>query len=232
MELSKDSSQTIEPKSLSFLEINSYEIKQSRSNLKVPVINGVHLHSNYHPAKEAKKTIANIEQELKENKNLLILGLGFAYHVYEACKLLETYHGQNYKVIVIEPNEQTYAECIKNNLFPNKNIEVYATDDLEAIYGEKSVVSFLSAKPTILTHAPSFSLYNDFYKRFLDFEASQKIKDCIPKINSTEIKSLLLNADENKTIDEYIDQNIYQAQQFKNKNDFLLLAFDAIIKQG
>ena len=232
MELLNDSSQIIEPKSLSFLEVNSYEIKQSRSNLKVPVINGVHLHSNYHPAKEAKKIIANIEQDLKENNSLLILGLGFAYHVYEACKLLEAYHGQDYKVIVIEPNEQTYTECIKNNLFPNKNIEVYATDNVESIYHEKSVVNFLSRKPTVLTHAPSFSLYNDFFKYFLDFEASKRIEDCISHIKSAEIKSVLYNANKDSTIDQYINENIYQAQQFKNKNDFLFLAFDAIIKQG
>ncbi|EPZ50483.1 hypothetical protein M902_1388 [Bacteriovorax sp. BAL6_X] len=232
MELIKESAQAIPAKSLSFLDIHSYEIKQSRSNLKVPVINGVHLHSNYHPAKEAKKLIANIEHQLKENKNLLILGLGFAYHVYEACKLLETYHGQDYKVIVIEPNEQTYTECIKNNLFPNKNIEVYATDNVESIYKEKNVASFLSQKPTILTHAPSFSLYNTFYKAFLDFEASDKISDCIEHIKSSELKALLYNAEQDKSIDQYIESSIYQTNQFKNKNDFLLLAFDAVIKQG
>ncbi len=232
MELVKESAQAIPAKSLSFLDIHSYEIKQSRSNLKVPVINGVHLHSNYHPAKEAKKLIANIEHQLKENKNLLILGLGFAYHVYEACKLLETYHGQDYKVIVIEPNEQTYTECIKNNLFPNKNIEVYATDNVASIYKEKNVASFLSQRPTILTHAPSFSLYNTFYKAFLDFEASIKISDCIEHIKSSELKSLLYNADQDKSIDQHIESAIYQTNQFKNKNDFLLLAFDAVIKQG
>ncbi|WP_412471040.1 hypothetical protein [Halobacteriovorax sp. RT-2-4] len=232
MELAKELVQAIPAKSLSFLDIHSYEIKQSRSNLKVPVINGVHLHSNYHPAKEAKKLIANIEHQLKENKNLLILGLGFAYHVYEACKLLEIYHGQDYKVIVIEPNEQTYTECIKNNLFPNKNIEVYATDDVASIYKEKNVASFLSQKPIILTHAPSFSLYNKFYKDFLDFEASSKIGDCIEHIKSSELKSLLYNADQDLTIDQHIERAIYQTNQFKNKNDFLLLAFDAVIKQG
>ncbi|AYF43142.1 hypothetical protein BALOs_0121 [Halobacteriovorax sp. BALOs_7] len=232
MELAKNSSQEINPKSLSFLNIESYEIKQSRSNLKVPVINGVHLHSNYHPAKEAKKIIANIEHQLKENNHLLILGLGFAYHVYEACKLLESYHGQNYKVIVIEPNEQTYSECIKNNLFPNKNIEVYATDSVANIYKEKSVVTFLSSKPTILTHAPSFSLYTDFYKAFLDFEADKRISECVEHIKSAELKTLLYNGNQSLSVDEYIEENIYQTSEFKNKNDFLLLAFDAIIKQG
>ncbi len=232
MELSKEFTQSLAPKSLSFLEIHSYEIKQSRSNLKVPVVNGVHLHSNYHPVKEAKKIVANIEHDLKENKNLLILGLGFAYHVYEACKILERHHGQDYKVIVIEPNEQTYTECIKNNLFPNKNIEVYATDNVADIYCEKNVVKFLTAKPTILTHAPSFSLYNDYYKAFLDYEACDQIDDYIQLIKSSELKSILYSADTKMNIDSYIEKNIYQVPQLKNRNDFLLLAYEAIIKQG
>ena len=34
---------------------NPFQIKQSKNDLPIPIVNGVHLHSSYDPVKEAKK---------------------------------------------------------------------------------------------------------------------------------------------------------------------------------
>ena len=39
---------------------NPFQIKQSKNNLPIPIVNGVHLHSSYDPVKEAKKMISKI----------------------------------------------------------------------------------------------------------------------------------------------------------------------------
>ena len=46
---------------MNLVHIENYEIKTSRTEQKIPVVNGVHLHSIYNPFKEAE---ALIEQNL------------------------------------------------------------------------------------------------------------------------------------------------------------------------
>ena len=49
------------------MELNfSIEVKQSKTNLPVPVINGIHLHSIYNPEREAENFGQNKLSELKK----------------------------------------------------------------------------------------------------------------------------------------------------------------------
>lgn len=207
------------------LRISSYEIKTSRNNLKVPVINDVHLHSMYNPAKEAQAIVSKHDQALATKKNVLVLGLGFAYHVYEICRKLESYHGNDYKVVVIEPNEQIYRDCISNHLFPNKNIEVYTGENLQKIYGELSLVKFLIEKPAVISHPSSFNLYSGFFKSFLEFEASQDVEDLTKHIKDRDLKSYLYQDKNSENLDGFIMNNVLTKSQFNSDIDHLMLAY-------
>lgn len=207
------------------IRIDSYEIKTSRNNLKVPVINDVHLHSMYNPAKEAQAIVSKYDQNLRTKNKVLVLGLGFAYHVYEICRKLESYHGDDYRVVVIEPNEQIYKDCKSQNLFPNKNIEVYTGEDLHKIYGELELVKFLIEKPSVISHPASFSLYTKFYKSFLEYCAPQMIKELTNNIVDANLNSYLLSDEEGLGLDDFIKTNVLSKSSFSNDFDHLILAY-------
>ncbi len=52
-------------------QICSYEVKDSKTNLKIPVVNGVHLHSVYDPINEAKLFAEKNEKIIYSKKNML-----------------------------------------------------------------------------------------------------------------------------------------------------------------
>ncbi len=212
-------------KTMKTIKIDSYEIKTSRNNLKVPVVNNVHLHSVYNPAKEAQAIVSSYDEKLQSNKHVLVFGLGFAYHVYEICRKLESYHGNDYQVVIIEPNEEVYRDCVANHLFPNKNIKVFSGEDLDVVYSDITLAKFLITKPVMISHPPSFNLYADFFKSFLNYEASLKIKDIGMNLTNRDLKSYLYTDLNSESLESFIQDNVLTKPRLTNNLDHLLLAY-------
>ena len=87
------------------------EIITAKNGLKVPVIKGIPLHSRIDPSKESLHFLS----EQDNNKILIVIGLGFAYHLLEAQK-----SGQ--KLIVIEPDIQLISSFQKEGLENLRNL--------------------------------------------------------------------------------------------------------------
>jgi hypothetical protein len=207
------------------IRLESYEIKISKNSLKIPVINGVHLHSMYNPAKEAQAIVSKFDQNLSNKNKVLVLGLGFAYHIYEIARKLQSYHDKDYHIVVIEPNEQVYKDCVANNLFPNENITVYAGEDLNMTYGDINLVKFLIDKPTVISHPASFELYGNFFKSFLEYKAPRTISQITKYIDNRELKSYLYKANTTDTIEKFVQNNVLAGTQLNNDFDHLMLAY-------
>jgi hypothetical protein len=62
------------------------EIRTSKTNLPVPVVNRKCLHSTYDPVSEAGKWIETLELNQTEDVCYVIGGIGFGYHVKELAK--------------------------------------------------------------------------------------------------------------------------------------------------
>ena len=101
---------------MSLPKIQSYEVKNSRTDQKVPVVNGVHLHSIYNPFKEAQALVEKYADQLTHKNEVLILGLGFAYHVNEIINYMTRVHGDNFRIVIVEPNAQIYHDCLNLDL--------------------------------------------------------------------------------------------------------------------
>ena len=205
--------------------VKTYEVKTSRGGLKIPVINEVHLHSMYDPVKEAKTFLNKHEVSLESKNKVLVFGLGYAYHIYELCKVLERNHGTNYQIVVIEPNDQVYQDCIKYNLFPNKNIKVFSGFDLQRMYAESELINFLIQKPAIISHPASFELYRNFFEKFMTYEAPRDISTITKYIESKELRSYLYTDTESHSIENFLKDNILTKSKLSSNHDHLLLAF-------
>lgn len=216
---------------MSFLKITSYEVKTSRTEQKVPVVNGVHLHSIYNPFKEAEALVMAQLESLKTKNEVLIMGLGFAYHVNAVIEKLTYFHGDNFKVIVIEPNVKVYEDCLQFDLLNKKNVLVYSGFTSKELYSDLDLVHFLLRKPAMIAHPPSFNLYQNYFKTILTFEAPQTINEILGFVSSEEIKKYLTGFDPSTTLEEVLYNQIPTKKQFE-QTDFLAMALFEMTKKS
>jgi hypothetical protein len=208
---------------MSLPKILSYEIKIARTEQPVPVINGVHLHSIYNPDKEADGLVAAQVENLQNKNEVLVLGLGFGYHVNAIIEKLTEFHGENFKVIVIEPNSKVYDDCIEKNLLNKKNLQIYAGFNANELYSDLDLVHLLLRKPAIIAHPASFNLYQLYFKQFLSFEAPKDIASIIGFVNSPVIKNYLSQFDGNVALENALFNELPQKKEF-SETDFLAMA--------
>lgn len=211
--------------------ITSFEIKTSRTEQKVPVVNGVHLHSIYNPYKEAENLINGHLVSLEGKNEVLVLGLGFGYHINYLIEKLTELHGNNFKVIVIEPNMQVHQECMNLDLLNKKNVLVYAGFTANELYTDLDLIHFLLRKPAMIAHPASFNLYQAYFKSFLTFEAPTSMESIVNFTETKEVKSYLKKFDSQISFDEALYKQVPQKSQFTNM-DFLAMAMIEMTKKS
>lgn len=211
--------------------ISSYEVKTSRTQQKVPVVNGVHLHSIYNPFKEAETLINNNLESITNKNEVLILGLGFGYHVNYAIEKMTELHGNNFKIIVIEPNHQVHQDCIALDLLNKKNVLVYSGFTAEELYRDLDLIHFLLRKPAMIAHPASFNLYQMYFKTFLTFEAPTQLDEISKFTEVREVKNYFKTFDSNNTFETAFYTTLPQKEQF-NSMDFLAMALVEMTKRS
>lgn len=206
-------------------QIKTYEIKTAKTGEKVPVVNEVHLHSIYNPMKEAESIASKHLNNIKAKKNILILGLGFGYHVQEIVRIARESHGDNFKVIVIEPNLKVTNDARELNLVNEDDVIIYAGEDVNSLYQDSELVDFLTNKPTIIAHPSSFSLYQTYFKGFLSFEAKSDSETTMGVIQNEEFYNYLKDFGSFDSIESLIDGTILNQTVLKDEKDHLMLAY-------
>ena len=199
-------------------------VKQSKSELPVPVINEVHLHSMYDPIKEAD-TFADKNQHVLESKNkILILGLGFAYHV---DALLQRFNEVNKsiekEIIVLEPNLELFNECKSQKKLPNaKNIQYICGVKINDLYSNYPFVNFLLETPGVIAHPASFNLNKKYFTNFLDYKASGYLEDIKNICADAKMREYLETA--NLTRWQELVYDTTHSKSINNPHDYLLMA--------
>lgn len=216
---------------MNLVHIENYEIKTSRTEQKVPVVNGVHLHSIYNPFKEAESLMEKYKDALEAKSEFLILGLGFAYHVNEAIEELAKIHGDNFKIVVIEPNIQVYNDCIDLGLLNKKNVLIYAGYSAEELYSDIDLVHFLLRKPTVIAHPPSFNLYQLYFKNILGYEAPKTIGESQVFIQNETVKNYLSKFNPTAKLSEILNISVPEKSRFEEM-DFLAMALAEMTKSS
>lgn len=210
---------------MSYVPAKSVEIKSSKTDLPVPVIEGVHLHSIYNPVREAEGFITASEEQIKKSKNILVFGLGLGYHLARLEDRLKALYQNDYQVFVIEPNGELYQKW--KELRPNilsANIKVVTKEDIKSYYQERELVEFLSERPTILPHPASFQLNETFFKTFMTYHYPTTLKESLPFIEDQNFRDYLDGLDQEQNTDELF--KTIKTKPFIQGYDFLLLALN------
>ena len=206
-----------------FIEITSYETKESKSGLKIPVVNNIHLHSTYDPQKESDSFLNQHIDSFKKKSNILVLGLGYGYHIQRIVKYFIE-HKRPLHIAVIEPNHQVMNDCLRLNPMDLQDVKIHCHSSVDKLFCLKDLMAFLLKKPVILPHTPSFNLYRKFFTKFLTYKCQQHLKDTINTLNNKEVKNYLKKYNQNLSLMDCFE-NIKKEQQFHQNLDWALAAF-------
>lgn len=203
----------------------NFNIEKSRNGLSVPYMNGVYLHSIYNPKKEAELFADENKDTIKKKSHVLILGLGFGYHIEEVAKEMNNYHS-HYEILVLEPNKELINTFMETRPFEDKNIKVIHLDNNENLYSNHSFVKFLMNKPSVLRHEASFSVSDTSFKDFLKFKSSESTE--VYKNTLSETSKKVMNLFHSNHIEA--QQEILNRGQLNYQSDYLVMAFNKLIK--
>jgi hypothetical protein len=211
----------------------TYEIKISRTNKQVPVINNVHLHSIYNPEKEAIDFVIKNQDALKAKNCIVVLGLGFGYHIKEIIKTINKFH-KNYKLYIIEPNQIVVDDCLSLDLIDknNQNIILKCGKEVKELYQDHDLVNTLSEKPLVLAHPASFNLYAEYFKSFLTHNSDNSIKGIRSNLVSSKLNEYFTDVNQDQTLDEYINQYLYNKKKLDNPIDYFLLSLKELTENS
>jgi hypothetical protein len=202
---------------------SQYKLEASRNGLTVPVINDVYLHSIYNPVKEANAFALTQEKNIKIKKHILILGLGFGYHVEEIARIASQHHS-DYQVVILEPNKRLVDDFINTRNFEDKKIKIICMDSVKELFGTWEFVKFLMNKPCIIKHDASFIVEREFYSSFLSYQASKDLYN-VKNLTSTNAKEMM-----QETIAGSLSSEIKRIESsgIQTRNEHFLMAFNQI----
>jgi hypothetical protein len=208
------------------METTSIELQSSRDGFGVPVINGIYLHSIYNPKKEAETFASNHADAIAQKDHILVLGLGFGYHIDAVANFAARFH-KNYKIVVIEPNQQLVDLFKANRTFEDKNIEIISSEDVNGIYADINFARLLIKKPAIIKLDTAFNINKDFFTKFLTYKASSQAKD-YKKALSNQASNIW--GDFDGSFHDRINE-IKSQKVVTRREDFLLLALSEITRK-
>lgn len=150
-------------------------IKEAKTRELVPCFEGVPLHSLHNPRREAEVFASNHLAHVSRTPNLLVLGLGFGYHLEELSKIVQLKH-KSCRIVVIE----AYPELIRLQASyqkPLQSVEVVTAATSAELWDNKILAEFLLEKPAVIIHSASFAVAKDFYSAFLKRKAPLQLNE-------------------------------------------------------
>ncbi len=180
------------------------EIKKSKHGEYIPVLNGVFLHSAFNPIKEAESFVENHLTTLNQKNNILVLGLGFAYHLDQILHHMNNFH-QQYQVVVVEPNHKILKACEEFNPKNLKRLVILSGLEVKTLYQDANFIRFLMNRPGVIAHPASFNFHSEYFKSLLSFEADQSLSSFQHRLPN-ELKAYFQQFNPNMTLNQIFTQ--------------------------
>lgn len=161
---------------LSNSSLHNINIQISKSGDKVPFIGTYQLHSIYDPIKEAQLNLEQNKENIQAKEKILILGLGFGYHVNAIINYLKEI-GSEKSILVIEPNEYLHKIFLDN--FGVPNFEILSGKSPSELYLKNKFISVISCSPMIFKHQQTFNLYPTYFSEIFSHKPTNSVKEAI-----------------------------------------------------
>lgn len=207
-----------------------FQIKISKTGHAIPVVNDVHLHSIYNPIKEAEAFLEKNKIVIKQKNKVLILGLGFAYHVNLVVKLMEENFQNDFEIAVIEPHLEMAKDCLTRNFINDERVTIYSKAMASDLYKIDEFINFLMKGPNILTHSASFNLHERFFRDLLSYRAPTDVESISKRIRNKDLQNYLGKLQPQNDLYKFIHEDIKKKVKADCAEDYLLLAFAGMTK--
>lgn len=202
-----------------------FQTKISKTGHLVPVVNDVHLHSIYNPIKEAEAFLEKNKAVIKQKNKVLILGLGFAYHVNLVVALMDETFGGDFEVAVVEPHLTMAKDCLTRNLLNDARVTVFCKGKAADLYKLNEFADFLMKGPNVITHTASFNLHERFFRDLLAYRSPSDVESISKRIKNTDLKNYLGHLQPQTDLHKFISEDIKKKNNADSAEDYLLLAF-------
>ncbi len=193
---------------------NSLEIIHSKTGHPIPVVDGVFLHSEYDPVKEAKKFATSLIPHIKRNNRLVVFGLGLGYHIDEIINIMTLHHGANISLAVIEPNRNLVIEYLRHRHVNKGIVKIYCKETVEELFTSKELTAFMADSPGIIRHTPSCNLTPSFYEEVLDFISPQDLKSTRTSIKNFLIRREIARYPQTESLSSIHNKNIHAKEKW------------------
>ena len=149
---------------------NRIEVIISKNGMKVPIIDNINIHSIYDPEKEGEKIIKKSLKSVKESSIIVILGLGFGYHLQKLIELETDF-------IVFEPNIDLIDLALENN------------EELKKIKIISSITKLPIGieKENIIKLPSEYRLYKNEFNKAINHLIRKKVEFQLPPNNDLRI---------------------------------------------
>ena len=202
-----------------------FQIKISKTGHAVPVVGDVHLHSIYNPIKEAEAFLEKNAASIKQKNKVLILGLGFAYHVNLVLKFMEINFGNDFEIAVVEPHLNMAKECLTRDLLNDPRVTVFSKPQAALLYKIEEFVDFLLRGPTVLTHTASFNLHERYFRDLLSYRSPTDVQSISSRIKDEGLKKYFATLLPETDLNKLMEEDIKASRKATSAEEHLLLAF-------
>lgn len=186
----------------------SLEMIISKSGLAVPVVNGVYLHSEFDPVKEAQKFAESLIPHIKRNNRIVVFGLGLGYHVDEIINAMTLHHGANIELAVIESNRELTVEYLRNRPANKSIVKIYCKETVEELFASRELINFMAQAPGVIRHAPSYNLDPTFFDEVMNYSSPQDLKRTRTTIKNFKVRREIARYPQNASLEEIHRRNI------------------------
>lgn len=205
------------------MEGNSLRVIEAKSGNLIPVLNNHSLHSTLDPINEAKLDVQNKIDAIKKANIIIVLGLGFGYHVDEIRKA-----NPDAIVWVIEPNINLIQEYLSQDIHP-VDAKIHCEPSIDQLFKTDHFIQLLLNKPTIYCHKNSVEANGDYFKKFLNYQAPKFCTDYLESIDYN-LRGYFDNEivkNDSATLKDIIDSKVNTRKLIKD--DFFVLALNSIL---
>lgn len=143
--------------------LNTYLNQQG---IPIPVIDGVYLHSKFDPIGEAEEFARTCLEKSKPNRPLLIIGLGFGYHIRELLRLVP-----DLEIYVIEPEQDLISA--KQNQDICQKVKVIQGKTPKEICNQMNFIQAIAKDAIVIKHKTSYDLNALLYQNIQSFIANK-----------------------------------------------------------
>ncbi len=150
-------------------------LTESKTKDLVPLVDGNPLHSLHNPRREAEVWANNHLAQIQRSPAVLVLGLGFGYHLEELAKILRLKH-KNYRLHAVEalPEVARLWASYRTN---EAGIHVHTSATAAALWEDEVLCRLLLEKPAVIIHRPSWETDTTFYRAFLAKRAPRALEE-------------------------------------------------------